>query len=351
MPFDGETYDCNLDKERLSSQLERTKDIMFDGNWRTLSELRIAIEKVFDKHDTEAALSARLRDLRKDKFGAHKVVSRRRKEFSGLWEYKVESNEEEEMTQRLNRIIAPGFLPTADWTKLPLAVIDFETTGLDPMVDRIIEYGVALFKNGEYSMSFGGLVNPEVPLSEEAARVNGITDEELQKAPVFADVFPTIEAGLKDFVPVAYNAEFDRDFLHNEVSRVNRHKVLVYLKDLDDLDDLMINVEMIKQIIDTEPQPAAFYPDVEWIDPLVWIRKIYKYQKGSKKLTDVCKFLNIEFDNAHRAVSDARAAGEVLMAIADKIRIADYHTLIHVQKCEAVTQQREFARWKEKQNG
>jgi hypothetical protein len=102
MPFGGDTYDRDLDKDRLGSQLEWTKIVMFDGKWRTLAELRKEILRRTDgkRRDTEAALSARLRDLRKKKFGGYRVDKRRRGDPKrGVWEYQVGPPPEEEKGQ------------------------------------------------------------------------------------------------------------------------------------------------------------------------------------------------------------------------------------------------------------
>lgn len=79
--FDGDTYDAARDKDRLVRQLGRVRDVMLDGKWRTL--LRIANEV----GAPEASVSARLRDLRKVKFGGY-IVDRRYL-ADGLWEYHV----------------------------------------------------------------------------------------------------------------------------------------------------------------------------------------------------------------------------------------------------------------------
>lgn len=82
MPFDGETYDRERDFERLSSLLGRVHEVMSDGMWYTLNMLRNRCG------GTEASLSARVRDLRKAKFGGHTVIRRYIK--NGLWEYMLE---------------------------------------------------------------------------------------------------------------------------------------------------------------------------------------------------------------------------------------------------------------------
>jgi predicted transcriptional regulator len=81
---DGETYDSTLDKVRLNAQQQRVHQCMRDGAWRTLAEIEQATG------DPQASVSARLRDLRKAKFGGHEVQRRRRGAGrAGLWEYRL----------------------------------------------------------------------------------------------------------------------------------------------------------------------------------------------------------------------------------------------------------------------
>lgn len=78
--FDGETYDPDRDHMRLTSLLNAVLTIVSDGKWYTLFELAEATGAA------EASISARLRDLRKPKFGGHTVE--RRYISHGLWEYR-----------------------------------------------------------------------------------------------------------------------------------------------------------------------------------------------------------------------------------------------------------------------
>jgi hypothetical protein len=82
--FDGLTYDETLDGPRLTSQLERVKRLMRDGRWRSLAAIHHIVG------GSEAGISARLRDLRKPKFGGL-IVERERVKKSGLWMYRVKS--------------------------------------------------------------------------------------------------------------------------------------------------------------------------------------------------------------------------------------------------------------------
>lgn len=89
LDFDGETYEREEDQERLNSQLARVRDALRDGQWRTLREIVSIIAHRNSIIDPEASISARVRDLRKDRFGAF-VVRHRRRDDGGTWEYQID---------------------------------------------------------------------------------------------------------------------------------------------------------------------------------------------------------------------------------------------------------------------
>ncbi|MBA3727565.1 MAG: hypothetical protein H0W86_14320 [Armatimonadetes bacterium] len=85
--FDGETYKPDRDFHRLNGQLARVRDLMRDGRWRTL-------DQVSDyAGGSVASVSARLRDLRKPKYGAMRVE--RQYLVDGCWSYRVQPGEEQ----------------------------------------------------------------------------------------------------------------------------------------------------------------------------------------------------------------------------------------------------------------
>ena len=85
MTFDGETA-TKADEGRLWTQLTATKDLMSDGRWRTLYEIRLQLSAHYGCPASEAGISARLRDLRKAKHGAYQVERNR---CGAMWEYRV----------------------------------------------------------------------------------------------------------------------------------------------------------------------------------------------------------------------------------------------------------------------
>lgn len=92
--FDGKTFEHEHDIIRLKGQLARVYNCMRDGRWRTLGEIRAHIQS-----GSEAGISARLRDLRKEKWGQQTVNRRRRGDpKSGTFEYQVIINPKGELS-------------------------------------------------------------------------------------------------------------------------------------------------------------------------------------------------------------------------------------------------------------
>lgn len=222
------------------------------------------------------------------------------------------------MSQWLEQVegVFHGFDPKQPWTELPLAVIDFETTGFDENIDRVVEVGVVCFHRGELTTTKSWLVNPGMPIPESAVSVHGITDAMVADAPRFEQIAEELRAALAGHLPVAYNATFDRKFLHAEMKRAG------------------ITGEL----------PPAVDPTVTWVDPLVWTRELMPEAK-SKRLGDICELLGVPLSDAHRAWADAEATGRVLLAIADRMPRA-YGELIRVQDQYAARQEAELADWR-----
>jgi hypothetical protein len=79
---DGVTFDPARDGKRLNKQAQDTYNLMADGRWRTLSAISRATGH------PEASVSARLRDLRKPRFGGY-TVNRRFDDHARVWEYQL----------------------------------------------------------------------------------------------------------------------------------------------------------------------------------------------------------------------------------------------------------------------
>jgi DNA polymerase-3 subunit epsilon len=214
--------------------------------------------------------------------------------------------------------LSRAFAADTRWATANLAVIDFETTGLEPASDRVVEIGIACFSAGQLTKLKHWLVNPGMPIPEQARNVHGIGDAEVADAPRFEQLAVELVEVLKDHLPVAYNAAFDRAFLHAELERAG------------------LNIRG-----DSELAPACA-AEVEWIDPLVWTRELYR-DDSSRKLADIAARLGIALERAHRAASDAETTGKVLLAIAERMP-ASYGEIIGLQTQYAARQEVDLTR-------
>jgi DNA polymerase III subunit epsilon len=134
--------------------------------------------------------------------------------------------------------------------KRPLFVIDCETTGTDPQKDRIVELGFQQWGAEGMTKEWRSLVNPGVPIPEEAAMIHGIRDavvygcsicgrlgvvqprlghelridadqmvHEFAPWPTFAQLAPNLAGGLRDCDFAGQNVRFDLRMLAAEFAR------------------------------------------------------------------------------------------------------------------------------------
>nr|WP_246265671.1 exonuclease domain-containing protein [Aromatoleum diolicum] len=103
-----------------------------------------------------------------------------------------------------------------------LVLIDVETTGANPVRDRVTEIAVLRIERGEIVERWESLVNPECPIPSLIQRLIGITDEMVAGAPTFANVADEVRARLGSAVFVAHNARFDYGFIRSEFTRIGQ---------------------------------------------------------------------------------------------------------------------------------
>jgi DNA polymerase-3 subunit epsilon len=209
-----------------------------------------------------------------------------------------------------------AFSTDAPWAELPIALLDVETTGREAETDRIVELGIVIGVRGEVTARHNWLINPGMPISEEARAVHGISNDDVRDAPKFADVAADVVRIMTGTVPAAYNAAFDKGFVLAELARA------------------------------AVPGGPTFARNVEWFDPLVWARELLADQK-SRALGEVATRLGIKLENAHRASDDAEAALHVLYKLARDPRVPrSYGAFLQEQRRLALAQADERRMWR-----
>jgi DNA polymerase-3 subunit epsilon len=164
-------------------------------------------------------------------------------------------------------------------------VVDIETTGAWSSGDRITEIGAVKIRNHQVVDEWHTLINPQRSIPAKIVQLTGITNEMVRDAPVFAEVADGFMRFMGDGIFVAHNVNFDYGFLSYEYERLERR---------------------------------FRFPK---LCTCAGMRRRYPGHK-SYGLGKLCAIYQIELEDHHRALCDARAAASLLNLINRK-RIAE----------------------------
>lgn len=104
--------------------------------------------------------------------------------------------------------------------KNPIIVFDIESTGLSVSHDRIVEISaVKVYPDGHKEIKTRR-INPTIPISEEAFRVHGISDDDVKDCPTFKQIAKSLADWMKGCDFAGYNSlKFDLPILAEEFLR------------------------------------------------------------------------------------------------------------------------------------
>jgi DNA polymerase-3 subunit epsilon len=159
-------------------------------------------------------------------------------------------------------------------------VVDLETTGLRPGSSQICEIGAVKIARFEVVDEFATLVDPRVPLGAAVSALTGLTDRQLRGAPAAAVAVRRFLAFAGDAVLVAHNARFDLAFLDRETERLT-------------------GLRLAAPVIDT----------------VALARRVLAGRVPRASLAQLAWFFGTSVQPCHRALPDAQATAEVLLAL------------------------------------
>ena len=173
----------------------------------------------------------------------------------------------------------------------PLIFLDIEATGLHVIRDRIVQLAMLKYLPGKPEpLEFNQLVNPGLPISEEAMAVHGITPADVANKPTFVQVARQVAEFIGDADLAGFNSDrFDIPMLMEELSRAGIEFEMEGRKTID--------VQRIFYKMEPRTLGAA-----------------YKYYCGGA------------IENAHNAMADVEATVAVLKGQLDMYRETDYVT-------------------------
>lgn len=169
--------------------------------------------------------------------------------------------------------------------------IDTETTGLRYSSDEIIDIAAIRFRDFYPVAKFSFLLAPKKPIPEEATKINHITNEMVEGQPNFQQVAEALLRFIGDDDLVGHNLPFDLKFIVHYGADVTTTKRKYY-------DTMALAQKNVKK--------ARMKWDKEWE---VYVEDIYSEGVSNYKLETLCRYLGIINKDAHRAESDAMAAG------------------------------------------
>jgi len=164
-------------------------------------------------------------------------------------------------------------------------VFDTETTGLDyRRGHQIIEIAGQKMKDGKVIEEFVGLINPTIPVDDDAYRVHGISNlflaENGKKA---SEVLPAFIEFIGDSIIVGHNImNFDVPFLNNNLNNVGQPSLRNML-----------------------------------IDTLIMARKLLP-GLPNHKLGTVATHFNVDYAGAHRAMRDVEINRQVFLKMLEQ---------------------------------
>lgn len=195
------------------------------------------------------------------------------------------------------------------WIDGALVGFDTETTGVNVRQDRIVTAAIVT-SDSAGTREATWLIDPGIEIPERATAVHGISTEHARAhgqtpARALPEIADAVAKPLSDGVPiVAFNAAYDLAILDAELARNG--------------------LETLPQRLGTAVGPI--------IDPLVLDRKLEKYRRGKRTLTDLCAVYGVNTgEDLHTAEVDVAATLGVLRAIAAKhpqiaeLSLADLH--------------------------
>ncbi|MDD4189592.1 MAG: PHP domain-containing protein, partial [Eubacteriales bacterium] len=170
-------------------------------------------------------------------------------------------------------------------------VFDVETTGLDPIKDKITEIGAVRVSEGIITGGFKSFVNPGVHIPEKITKITGITDAMVRDAPPVKPVLEKFMEFAGKSILAAHNSRFDMSFIKKAASDEG--------------------IEIDNPVCDTLQMSRLLIPGLP------------NYRLGT-----VAEFLGINTGDSHRAHDDAAAAAGVLVRCLDILKakgICDYN--------------------------
>lgn len=191
------------------------------------------------------------------------------------------------------------------WHEGWLCAFDNETTGVDVHNDRIVTASVIHLEPGKRPRVLSWLINPGIPVPDEAANVHGWTTERLTEQLAGREAQRTGNGVTRSIT----RAQALFEIAGQVALAISIRKPVVAFNAAYDLS--IIEAECARNSVPTLTERLAPKPITGIVDPFV-IDKHYSRRRGSRKLSDQVNHYKVILAGAHDAGADALAAARLV---------------------------------------
>ncbi|MGB8647257.1 MAG: helicase C-terminal domain-containing protein [Anaerolineae bacterium] len=155
--------------------------------------------------------------------------------------------------------------------------LDLEFTGLNPDHDAILEVGAVKFRGDEVLDTWSCLINPGRPLPMKVERLTGITQADIERAPSFRSMLPSLTRFVSEYPIVGHTVSVDLAFLQRS------------------------GMSLPNTALDTFELACILMP-----------------YASRYSLMRLAQELGIEYPTAHRALADAKCTHSLFITLLDR---------------------------------
>lgn len=155
-----------------------------------------------------------------------------------------------------------------------LTALDLETTGLSPMVDKVVEIAMVKLDKSGGMQTFSSLINPKMTIPEATIKIHGISNSMVEHSPTLDEIWDEAQNFMQKSPLLAHNGKFDIGFIVSFLKTAGRKLPHV---------DVYDSCTLARQLLTGEGKPSNY------------------------KLSTLAAHFNVPLENYHRATDDALA--------------------------------------------
>lgn len=222
------------------------------------------------------------------------------------------------------------------WDDMDVWAFDVETNGTNVFEDRILTAALVRVSPDDSTLEREWVINPEVPIPEEATKVNGLTEEWIREhgtdpSQTLEKIGAAVRWVLDQSLPLAlHNAAFDLSMLETELARYGHAPI-----GADRMTTILDPMVLGKFADQTLARPRRYK------DPATGKGYVYR-------LPEMCARFGVTFQETHQSTADATGTARLARAMGKKekdLAAIPPGELFRIQRTARREHQHSFRTW------